>query len=160
MRRLLARRVVSGAVPVALLLAAAIGCHVVTLEEQKSAIRHSDFRLHVLSPEAFLETWGDPTYSHLEQMQFYPVKNGSYVPRFRTAPAEPPPDWREAQIVSEPGLFFVYADREELLAFIDGRLVYREHLPAEDLHKIAKTWKYEGQFKTRLETGSVSPSKP
>jgi hypothetical protein len=129
------------------------------LEEQKVQIQQDQVRLHAQSTQAFLETWGKPTYVQHENMQFYPVKNGNYVPRFRVPTGEVPRDW-DSTIVSEDAYFFGYAERGELLGFVNDRLVYRETVPTEEVHAVAKMWKRESLFKTRMETELLSPSKP
>jgi hypothetical protein len=134
------------------------GCGV-PLEEQKAHIRKHSLPFQVLSMQAFLETWGKPTYVHQETTQFYPVKSGNYVPRFRTSLGEPPSGW-DASVVSEPAIFLGYTDRGELLGFIDSRLVYREQLTASQIHEIGKNWQHEAIFKTRLETDFQAPPKP
>jgi hypothetical protein len=140
----------------AILLLAGCG---VPLEEQKAHIRKNSLPFQVLSIQAFLETWGKPTYVHQENTQFYPVKTGNYVPRFRAPMGEPPPGW-DASVVSEPAVFLGYADRGELLGFIEDRLVYREQMPASQIHEIGKNWQHEAIFKTRLETDFQAPRKP
>lgn len=134
------------------------GCGV-PLEEQKAHIRKHSLPFQILSTQAFLETWGKPTYVHQETTQFYPVKTGNYVPRFRAPMGEPPPGW-DASVVSEPAVFLGYTDRGELLGFIDNRLVYREQMPASQIHEIGKNWQHEAIFKTRLETDFQAPPKP
>lgn len=127
------------------------GCGGVPLNEQKAQIQKRELTFHTLSTRAFLETWGQPTYVHQENTQFYPVKTGNYIPRFRAPLGEPPSGW-DASIVSEPAVFLGYPDRGELLGFIEDRLVYREQLTAAQIHEIGKQWKHEAIFKTRLET--------
>ena len=134
------------------------GCGV-PLEEQKSHIRKHSLPFQVLSMQAFLETWGKPTYVHQETTQFYPVKSGNYVPRFRAPLGEPPAGW-DASVVSEPAVFLGYTDRGELLGFIDNRLVYREQLTASQIHEIGKNWQHEAIFKTGLETDFQASPKP
>jgi hypothetical protein len=141
------------------ILAVLIGGCGVPLEEQKAHIRKNTLPFQVLSTRAFLETWGQPTYVHQEHMQFYPVKTGNYVPRFRAPLGEPPPGW-DASVVSEPSVFLGYADRGELLGFIDDRLVYREQMTASKVHEIGKNWQHEAIFKTRLETDLSASPKP
>jgi hypothetical protein len=134
------------------------GC-AVPLEEQKAHIRKNTIPFQVLSTRAFLETWGTPTYVHQETTQFYPVKTGNYVPRFRVSMGEPPPGW-DASVVSEPAVFFGYVDRGELLGFIDDRLVYREHMTAPQIQEVGKKWQHDAMFKTRLETDFQTSPKP
>lgn len=129
------------------------------LEEQKARILSDEIVLRTLSAQAFLEVWGEPTYAHSELMQFFPVENGNYIPRFRVPLGEFPPGW-DNSIVSEQALFLGYADRGELLGFTETRLVYREHMPAEQIHAIAGQWKREELFKTRLEAPPAGPPSP
>jgi hypothetical protein len=144
---------------VAAILFILIGGCGVPLEEQKAHIRKHSLPFQVLSMQAFLETWGKPTYVHQETTQFYPVKSGNYVPRFRAPLGEPPAGW-DASVVSEPAVFLGYTDRGELLGFIDNRLVYREQLTASQIHGIGKNWQHEAIFKTRLETDFQASPKP
>jgi hypothetical protein len=144
---------VLGSLLVTILALAACG-YFLSLEEQKARIMNGDVQFRVLSSRAFLETWGHPTYRHYERMQFYPIKGGNYVPRFRVPTGEHPPGWTST-VVSEPALFFGYADRGELLGFINDRLVYRERMPAEQVHAVGNVWKRESLFKTRLEMPSA-----
>jgi len=128
------------------------GC-AVPMEEQKAHIRDGDLGFRVLSPQAFLETWGKPTYAHAENTQFFSVGKGQYIPRFRVPLGEAPPNW-DSRLISDNALFLVYPDREELLGFVGDRLIHHEQLPASQLHDIGKAWQRESRFKTRLETGS------
>ena len=129
------------------------------LEEQKARILSHEIALQTLTIQAFLEAWGKPTYAHSESMQFFPVADGNYIPRFRVPLGEVPPGW-DHSIVSEPALFLGYADRGELLGFLEERLVYREQMPAEQIHAIATQWKREELFKTRLEAPPARPPSP
>ncbi len=129
------------------------------LEEQKARILSNEIALKALTAQAFLEAWGEPTYEHYESMQFFPVTDGNYLPRFRVPLGEVPPGW-DHSVVSEPALFLGYADRGELLGFLEKRLIYREHLPAEQIHAIAAQWKREELFKTRLEAPPARPLSP
>jgi len=126
-----------------------------SLDEQKSRIQRDHIRLHTLTSAAFLDTWGLPTYEHQEPMQFFPVENGNYIPLFRIPPGEPPPGW-DSTVVSGEARFLGYADRGELLGFLEDRLVYREQLPSEKIHAIGKLWKKEALFKTRVEKEPLS----
>lgn len=137
----------------------AIGLTLPPLVEQKAQIAQGQIQLRTLSGQAFLETWGAPTYAHRENMQFYPVEAGNYVPRFRVPVGETPRGW-DSTIVSEEAYFLGYADRGELLGFVDDRLVYRERVPSEEVHAVGKMWKREALFKTRMETDRPSPTKP
>jgi hypothetical protein len=139
------------------------------LEEQKTLIRKNEIRIRGLSSRAFIETWGPPAYEHREQTQFFVTEHGIYIPRFRVPLGESPKGWT-SEIVSGAGYFLGYPDRGELLGFLEeeayvfevlglGReqLVYREHLSAQQIHKIGKEWEREDRFKTPLEK-SQSPS--
>jgi hypothetical protein len=130
------------------------GC-AVPMEEQKAHIRNGDLGFRVLSPQAFLETWGKPTYAHEEHTQFFSVGQGKYIPRFRVALGEAPPNW-DSRFISGDAVFLVYAERGELLGFVGERLIHREQLPASQLHDIGKAWQRESRFKTGLETGPSS----
>lgn len=136
---------------VAALFVSAMACSGLTLEEQKAQIRNEKIHFDGLTAQAFLETWGKPAYTHRERMQFYTLDNGNSIPRFRTPMGEPPQGWSTA-IISEDAIFFGYPERGELLGFAEGRLVYREQVPAAEIHSIAKAWAHEDRFKTRLET--------
>lgn len=137
--------------PVCMMLASACGLvFLPSLDEQKARIQRDDIRLHTLTSAAFLDTWGLPTYEHEELTQFFPVENGNFIPVFRTPPGEPPPGWDSAVVLGE-ARFLGYADRGELLGFLEDRLVYREQLPSEKIHAIGKVWKKEARFKTRME---------
>ncbi len=120
------------------------------LDEQASHVLNHDIQLEKLTSEAFWRAWGPPTYEHRQRTQFYPVKNGNLIPQFRVPLGEPPDDW-QAAIVSEMGYFMAYADRGELLGFIEDRLVFHEQAPAEEIHAIGKVWANERIFRTRLE---------
>jgi hypothetical protein len=134
-------------------------CSELTLDEQKAQILDDKIHFEGLTVQAFLETWGKPAYTHRERMQFYMLKNGNSVPRFRTPMGEPPQDWTTG-IISEDSVFLGYPDRGEVLGFAAGRLVYREQVPAAEIHLIGKTWAREELFKTRLETPvPVTPGK-
>jgi len=142
--------------PVLMMLVSACGAFVLpSLEEQKARIQRDEIRFHTLTSAAFLDTWGIPTYEHQEQMQFFPVESGNFIPRFRTPPGEPPPGW-DSTVVSGEARFLGYADRGELLGFLEDRLVYREQLPSETIHAIGKLWKREELFKTRVEREPLS----
>ena len=60
-----------------LLIGLLAGCSSVPLNEQKALIQKRQYTFHVLTMRAFLELWGQPTYVHQENTQFYPVKTGS-----------------------------------------------------------------------------------
>jgi hypothetical protein len=138
---------------------ATLACSGLTLEEQKTQIRNNKIHFEGLTGQAFLETWGKPAYTHRERMQFYMLDDGNSIPRFRAPMGEAPQGW-SLGIISEDSTFFGYPDRGELLGFVDGRLIYREQVPAAEIHSIAKMWAREDLFKTRLETPvPVTPAK-
>jgi hypothetical protein len=60
-------------------------------------------------------------------------------------------------MISDVAEFWIYPERGEVLGFVDDRLIYREQLATQRLHKLAKQWRYEQQFKTRLETPVPAP---
>lgn len=141
------------------------------LEEQKTLIRKNDIRLRSLSSRAFIETWGPPTYEHREQTQFFVTERGMYIPRFRVPLGESPSGWT-SEVISGEGYFLGYPDRGELLGFVEEeayvfevlglqkeRMVYREHLPAQQIHKVGKEWEKEKRFKTPLESPEVPSGK-
>lgn len=136
-------------------LVAMTACSGPTLAEQKAQILENKIHFDGLSIQAFLETWGKPAYQHRERMQFFTLSDGNSIPRFRTPLGEPPHGWSTA-ILSGDSIFFGYPDRGELLGFAEGRLVYREKVPADEIHELGKTWAREERFKTRLE----SPNAP
>ena len=126
-----------------------------SLNEQKARIHRDEIRLHTLTSAAFLETWGSPTYEQQDLMQFFPVESGNFIPLFRIPSGETPPGW-DSTVVSGEARFLGYADRGELLGFLEDRLVYREHLSSEKIHAIGKVWKEEALFKTRPEKEPLS----
>lgn len=128
-----------------------------SMDEQKRYISDGKFHARPLSRRAFLEVWGPPLYEHVELSQFYPAANGNYVPAFRMNLGETPPGW-DGTIVSEVGDFWAYPERGELLGFVEEDLVYREQLSTEKIHAIAKRWKFETQFKSRLELMPNAPN--
>ncbi len=123
-----------------------------TLAEQKAQIMNGDIRVRVLTRQAFLETWGPAGYQHRQRTQFYPIKDGRWVPQFRVPLGEAPLHW-DLSVRSEVGIFFGYPDRGELLGFIENRLVYREKLSPEEVHAIGLVWKRDRLTRTRLERG-------
>lgn len=144
---------------VAAIFFSVLACSGPTLEQQKAQILDNKIHFEVLTVQAFLETWGKPTYTHRERMQFYTLDDGNSIPRFRAPMGEAPQGWTTA-IISEDSTFFGYPERGELLGFVDGRLVYREQIPAAEIHSIAKAWAREDRFKTRLETPNApTPAK-
>lgn len=138
---------------------ALLACAGPTLAEQKAQILDDKIHFDGLSIQAFLETWGKPAYQHSERMQFFTLDDGNSIPRFRAPMGVPPQGWATA-IISADSVFFGYPDRGEFLGFANGILVYREKMPADEIHSIAKTWAMEDRFKTRLETpNQPTPSK-
>jgi hypothetical protein len=131
-------------------------CSGLTLDEQKAQILDNKIHFKGLSIQAFLDTWGKPAYVHRERMQFYMLENGNSMPRFRTPMGELPPGWTTG-IISEDAVFFGYPERGELLGFVDGLLVYREQVPAAEVHSVGKMWAREDLFKTRLESPGLLP---
>jgi hypothetical protein len=131
------------------------------LEEQRALIQNNDIRIHKLSPTAFVETWGPPTHERQEKTAFFVLESGEYVPTFRAPLGEAPPGWK-SKVAAGEGRFMLYADRGELLVFLEGalpdeRLVYRERLSPQDLDAIVKLWKRDDQFKIRLEKDLQHP---
>jgi len=131
-----------------------MACSGPTLEVQKAQIRDNKIHFDGLTVQAFLDTWGKPAYTHRERMQFFMLDDGNSVPRFRVPLGEPPQGWA-TRTIFEDATFFGYPDRGELLGFVDGRLIYREQVPAAEIHSLAKMWAHEDLFKTRLETPST-----
>lgn len=138
------------ALPVMVLAVACGLSSLPSLHEQKAQILNHDIRLRLVTRQAFREAWGPPTYELRQRTQFYPVKDGNLIPQFRVPLGETPDGW-EPSVVSEEGFFFGYADRGELLGFIDDRLVYREQTSPEEIHAIGKAWEKNRLFRTRLE---------
>ncbi|NGZ04470.1 MAG: hypothetical protein CV090_15620 [Nitrospira sp. WS238] len=126
-----------------------------TLDAQKQLIRRGDLQIHRLTPRAFVETWGDPTYIHQEFSQFFVMNDGSLIPQSRLALGESPKGW-ETGLEAGDALFLGYPDRGWYLVFYDDRLVYREAMSVSKIHEIGNRWKYEEQFRTRLELPSGS----
>ncbi len=120
--------------------------------EQERLVARGELPLHQISSRPVLSGWGAPSYSSLQRCQFFPLTTGSWMPSFRVKLGEFPQDWDLSTIIGD-GLFLAYADREEVLGFYDDRLVYREQLPADQIHALGKQWQREAQFKTRLEGG-------
>jgi hypothetical protein len=148
-----------------LMVAAAIffsvmACAGPTLEEQKAQIRDNKITFKGLTTQAFLDTWGKPTYQYRELTVFYLLEDGNSIPRFRVPMGESPEGWKTGVMAAE-AVFFGYADRGELLGFVDGQLVYRQQVPAEEVHAAGKMWAHEQRFKTRLESpASTAPATP
>jgi len=133
------------------------------IDEQKNLIRKNDIQLKKLNSRAFLETWGPPAYEHREVTQFFVTEKGMYVPRFRVPLGDAPKGWN-SDVASGDAYFLAYPDRGELLGFVQEeayifevlgvqreKLVYREQLSAEQIHKIGKSWKDQERLKMPLE---------
>lgn len=127
------------------------------LEAQKQMIKNGDFQVYRLTPRSFLETWGEPTYVHQEFTHFFVMQDGSLVPQSRLAIGESPKGW-ETGLEAGDALFLGYAERGYYLVFYEDRLVYREPMPPSKVHAVGEKWKYEQQFKTRLEAPSSTTS--
>ncbi len=127
-----------------------------SMDVQKAHIKNNELIGQVLTPEAFVQAWGTPTYEHGEQAQFLPADNGNWVPSFRIPLGQAPAGW-DATIRTGDGYFMIYVERGELLGFLDRRLVSREKLGAEPLHAIGKVWKQEDIYKTGLEKSLTVP---
>jgi hypothetical protein len=121
-----------------------------SLAQQKRLVEAGDFKIHQLTPTAFVETWGPPTYAHQQFTHFFAMQGGRLIPQARMALGESPQGW-ETGLAAGDALFLGYADRGQYLVFLDEALVYQEAMAAEKIHAVGKTWKYESQFKTRLE---------
>jgi len=122
-----------------------------SLEKQKRFVQQNDIRVHNLTPRAFVEVWGRPTYAHQQFSQFFVMKDGSLIPQSRLSLGDSPQGW-ETGLEAGDALFVGYADRGWFLVFFEERLVYKESMSSAKIHALGKTWKYEEQFKTRLET--------
>lgn len=126
-----------------------------SLDQQKRLVEAGDFRIHQLTPRAFVEAWGQPTYMHQQFTHFFDMKDGRLIPQARMALGESPQGW-ETGLEAGDALFLGYADRGHYLVFLDDALVYHEAMIAEKVHDVGKSWKYESQFKTRLESSPAS----
>ncbi len=124
-----------------------------SLPEQQAMIVEGNIQLKALTTPAFLSTWGPPDYEDRQYTQFYPVENGNWVPQFRVPLGELPPGWK-VSIVSKEGHFLGYADRGELLGFVDYLLVYREQLSPEEIHEVGRSWKKRTGFQETLQRGA------
>jgi hypothetical protein len=138
-----------GSVVIATLLVACSGLP--SFDQQKRLVETGDFRVHQLTPRAFVETWGAPTYTHQQFTHFFGMQDGRLIPQARMALGESPQGW-ETGLAAGDALFLAYADHGQYLVFLEETLVYQEAMTAEKIHAVGKTWKYESQFKTRLES--------
>lgn len=120
------------------------------LAEQEQRIKNNELPLHQLTPRAFAGAWGVPPYQRVEFMQFFVMKDGSFVPRSRVAIGEAPKGW-DAGVEAGEALFLAYPDRGWLLVFFDEHLVYKEALTAAQLHALGRDWKMEDRYRSRLE---------
>ncbi|MFQ5992001.1 MAG: hypothetical protein ACE5NA_06145 [Nitrospiraceae bacterium] len=118
---------------------------------QRAKIKANIIEPHKLSSEAFLQVWGTPTYDHSARTQFFVLNSGAYIPTFRVPLGEHPPDWDFVAPLSQDAYFFAYADRNELLGFVDESLVYRERMDPEELNRIIEQWKKDDSTKSRIE---------
>jgi len=126
---------------------------------QRTNLEHGEFKTWMLSTEIFLEVWGPPTFEHRENTTFFVVRTGkevNYMPSFRVALGETPAGWN-SEMIHHEGRFLAYADRGELLGFINDRFVYRERMSAEQLEQIRKRWEQEERFKLNLDKGPPYP---
>jgi hypothetical protein len=108
---------------IASLLAACPGLP--SLDQQKRLVTQGDFRIHQLTPRAFVETWGPPTYSHQQFTHFFGMQDGRLIPQARMALGESPQGW-ETGLEAGDAVFLAYADHGQYLVFLDERLVYQE----------------------------------
>lgn len=132
-------------------LAGIVGCQSMpTLGEQEQMVRDRQLTVQRLSPKAVVNIWGKPRYHHSEFAHFFVMPDKTMIPRSRVATGEAPEGW-EAGVDAGEGVFLGYPEQGWLLVFVDDRLVYREELKAEQVHKLGKTWEYEDRFKTRLD---------
>lgn len=139
----------AGSLVIAALLVACSGLP--SYDQQKRLVEAGDFRVHQLTPRAFVETWGPPTYTHQQFTHFFGMQDGRLIPQARLALGESPQGW-ETGLAAGDALFLAFADQGQYLVFLDETLVYQEAMTAEKIHAVGKTWKYESQFKTRLES--------
>jgi len=121
------------------------------LDQQKRLVQAGDFRVQQLTPPAFVESWGEPTYTSQQFTHFFGMPDGRLIPQARMALGESPQGW-ETGLAAGDAFFMAYADRGYYLVFLEGVLVYHEAMTAEKVHAVGKNWKYESQFKTRLES--------
>lgn len=143
------RPVRSGAVLLILVLSLS-ACLMPSLDEQRQQILQGQVILHRVGVQAFLDVWGRPTYERTERTQFFVVEDGSYIPRFRVPLGEQPRGWVSMTAVGE-ARYLGYAERGELLGFLDDVLVYRERMTPAAVHAVGELWKRDDRFKTDLE---------
>jgi hypothetical protein len=122
-----------------------------SFDQQKRLVETGEFRVHQLTPRAFVETWGPPTYTHQQFTHFFGMQDGRLIPQARMALGESPQGW-ETGLAAGDALFLAYAEQGQYLVFLEETLVYQEAMTREKIHAVGKTWKYESQFKTRLES--------
>lgn len=140
-----------GCVFVMVVLGSVLSCSgMPPLEVQEQHVRNNKLLLHQLTPRAFVGAWGEPTYQHVEFMQFFGMKDDSLIPRSRLASGEPPRGW-EVRMEAGDALFLAYPDHGWLVVFFEERLVYTEALTAAQLHALGRSWKHEEKFRTRFE---------
>jgi hypothetical protein len=126
-----------------------------SFDQQKRLVQQGAFHVRELTPRAFVETWGEPTYLHQQFTHFFGMKDGRLMPQARMALGESPQGW-ETGLEAGDALFLAYADQGQYLVFLDNVLVYQEAMTTEKVHAVGKSWKYESQFKTRLESSPLS----
>ena len=64
-----------------------------SLDQQKQLVQQGDYRIHQLPPRAFVETWGEPTYTHQQFTHFFGMQDGQLIPQSRMALGESPQGW-------------------------------------------------------------------
>jgi len=121
------------------------------LAEQKRFVEQKDFRVRQITPKAFLDAWGQPTYMHHQFTHFFGMKDGRLIPQARLSLGESPQGW-ETGLEAGDALFLAYTDPGMYLVFLEEALVYYEPMTVDKVHAVGKSWKYEEQFKTRLES--------
>lgn len=128
-----------------------IGCQELPpVSEQERLVQSRQLTILQITPKAVVNVWGKPVYHHSEFTQFFVMPDKTMIPRSRVAVGEAPVGW-EAGFEAGEGVFLGYPDQGWLLVFFDDRLVYREELKAEEVHKLGKVWQHEERFKTRLD---------
>ena len=91
-----------------------------SFDQQKRLVQAGDFRIHQLTPRAFVEIWGQPTYTHQQFTHFFAMQDGRLIPQARMALGESPQGW-ETKLAAGDALFLAYADRGQYLVFLDER---------------------------------------